>query len=133
MEECRVLENGRLNILLRGLAPFRVVEEQPGEPYRLAAVSYRQESGGEASAMAPARQRILSLLGEQIEGILTVRQDVPDDVFVNALCQSLEFSPVERQSLLECETTEDRGIQLLELLRFHRLEGACPGGSPTLH
>jgi len=134
LEECDLLDNGRFNILLRGIARFRVSDEHLGQPYRLAEVEYAPESEGDAAALGQARTQILAQLGEQVEGVLAVREDVPHEVFVNALSQSLDFSPVERQSLLECGTIEDRGAQLLEILRFHRLEKASrSGGDFTLH
>jgi hypothetical protein len=134
LEECDHLDNGRFNILLRGIARFRILDEHLGEPYRLAEVEYTPESDGDAAALAQVRSQILGLLGEQVEGVLSVREDVPHEVFVNALGQSLDFSPVERQSLLECGTIEGRGAQLLEIMRFHRLERAFrSGGDSTLH
>lgn len=133
MVECQALEGGRYNIVLRGLAPFRVLDEHPGEPYRLAEVEYRHETMGEAKAIADSRGRVLALLGESVEGVLAVREDVPNDVFVNALCQGLELSPLERQSLLECESIEGRSARLLEILEFRRLDRHAPGSPPTLH
>ena len=134
VEECALLDDGRFNILLRGISRFRVLEEQLGEPYRLADVEYLPEGEGEHSLLGDLRRDILALLGQGVEGVLAVREDVPHEVFVNALCQSLDLSPVERQSLLECGTMEARGSQLLEILRFHRLEKASrTGGDSTLH
>ena len=134
LEECDLLENGRFNILLRGIARFRVLDEHVGEPYRLAEIEYAPEGEGDADALGLTRTQILALLGEQVEGVLAVREDVPHEVFVNALSQSLDFSPVERQSLIECGTIEERGSQLLEILKFHRLErGFRSGGDSTLH
>src|SRR5262245_59961796 len=38
IEQCEPLDQGRYNIVLRGVSRFRIVEEQEGEPYRVAAV-----------------------------------------------------------------------------------------------
>jgi hypothetical protein len=57
--------------------------------------------------------------------------DVPDAALVNGLAQGLDLPPVERLSLLDCDTLEARARRLLELLEFHALEGG--GSSHTLH
>jgi Lon protease-like protein len=134
LEECDPLDDGRFNILLRGLARFRVLDEHFGQPYRLAEVEYTPESDGNPAALVQVRAQVLAFLGRQVDGALAVREDVPHEVFVNALGQSLDLSPVERQSLIECGTIEDRGTQLLEILKFHRLERASrSGGDSTPH
>src|SRR5262245_7327661 len=38
IEQCEPLEDGRFNIVLRGVSRFRVLQEHAGEPYRLASI-----------------------------------------------------------------------------------------------
>jgi len=64
-----------------------------------------------------------------------IKPDVPADVFVNALSQSLDLGAVERQSLLECDGVLERYRRLLSILDFRQLERARPAGpsEPTVH
>src|SRR5262245_48992278 len=59
MEECDVLDDGRFNILLRGIARFRVLDEHLEEAYRVAEVEYTPESDGEPAALAKIRAQVL--------------------------------------------------------------------------
>ena len=51
------LDDGRYNILLLGQSRFRVLEEQDGEPYRLAAVEELPDPAGDAASLDPLRDR----------------------------------------------------------------------------
>ena len=51
IEQCEPLENGRYNILLRGLSRFRVLEEQDGEPYRLATILPLADGQGDQASL----------------------------------------------------------------------------------
>jgi hypothetical protein len=61
-----------------------------------------------------------------------LQTELPHDVFVNALCQTLTLSPVERQSLLDCDTILARYTRLLEILDFLLLEQTY-GRGKTIH
>lgn len=119
-----VLPDGRYNIMLRGLSRFRLLAEHDGHPYRLATVELLEDELGDAAALAAGRAK----LGEAIAlasggpAVVVVQPELPDDVFVNALCQSLPLEPVERQSLLDCACVSERCGRLLEILDFKRLE-----------
>ena len=97
------LDDGRYNILLLGQSRFRVMAERDDEPYRLA--------DGAA---------------------LHLKGDVAPTVLVNGLCQGLDLPPVEKLSLLGCDTVDSRARRLLEILEFHALERTA-GRSGTLH
>jgi hypothetical protein len=51
---------------------------------------------------------------------------------VNGLSQGLDLPPVEKLSLLGCDTLEGRARRLLGILEFHALERTS-GRSGTLH
>ena len=51
---------------------------------------------------------------------------------MNGLSQGLDLSPVEKLSLLDCDTVEARARRLLALLEFYALERAA-GRRRTLH
>jgi Lon protease-like protein len=133
VEQCERLADGRYNIVLKGVARFRVLEEHPGKPYRRARVEGVPELFGEPSALDHARRRAMDAIGAAAEGgaVLVVQPELPHDIFANALCQSLELTPVERQSLLEAPTILERYERLASILEFRRLERQAHGGRET--
>jgi len=58
--------------------------------------------------------------------------ELPHELLVNALSQSLGLRPVEKQSLLDCDTLEARYARLIEILEFHILEDTA-GSSASVH
>ncbi len=124
VHQCERLEYGRFDILLRGACRFRIVEEHAGEPYRVATVESLPETPGDTEALGMMRRKVMAAIGRAADGpaVLVLQTELPHDVFVNALCQSLSLTPVERQSLLSCDTTLARGARLLEVLEFKLLE-----------
>lgn len=124
------LEDGRFNIVLRGLEKFRVLHEEPGRAYRVASVMPLPEPLAEADRPTLQRERLRleALLASVIERAGNGPRfppAVPDDDLVNALSQYLEFEPVERQALLERDGVLSRCRALIELLEMKTL---APGG-----
>jgi Lon protease-like protein len=117
------LDDGRFNIVLRGMSKFRIVDENQDRSYRLAHVESIGEPvrDDERDAMRTARRRLESLLVPQPEG-RGVDPKVPptmnDEDLVNALAQYLELEPVEKQALLEREGLLARCRSLIELLEM---------------
>jgi len=127
MEQCEALPDGRFNILLRGISRFRVLQEHAGEPYRLASVEPLSDLiGDDAGRLANARKKVLAAIGRAADGpaVLVMQPELPHDVFVNALAQSMDLTPVERQSLLDCDRVLLRYERLLEILDFKAIEAA---------
>ena len=124
IEQCEPVENGRYNILLRGVSRFRIREEQEGEPYRLALVDPLPDGVGDDASLEELRKRLLAALAKSADGptTLVLQDELPHELFVNALCQSMKLTPVERQSLLDCDTVAGRCTRLLEILDFLFLE-----------
>ncbi len=137
IEQHEALPDGRCNIVLRGLTRFRILEEHGGEPYRVASVAPLADQPGEAAPVEAARHALMAAIGRAPDGplVLVIKPEVPDDVFVNALSQSLALSAVERQSLLECDGVLDRYRRLLAILEFRQLEHArgTADGDPRIH
>lgn len=134
MEQCEPLNDGRFDIVLKGASRFRIREEHGGKPYRLASVDPAPETAGETAALDDARARVLASFGRTSEGpaLLVTRADLPHELFVNALCQSLGLTALEQQSLLDSDSLLDRYARLLEILDFRLLErtyGRCGGES----
>jgi len=128
------LEQGLCNVVLRGLTRFRVLEEHPGEPYRRASVEALPDAAGDAAALEQLRRRVLAAIARATDGptALILQGELPHEMFVNGLSQSLSLGAVEKQSLLDCDTLEARCARLLEILDFRLLERAA-GRSSAVH
>jgi Lon protease-like protein len=137
VDHAEPLADGRYNIVLRGLGRFRILGEQAGRAYRIAEIEPLAERGADdAAALGEARRKALEALGRAAQGsaVVVLQTDLPDEVFVNALCQSLPLTALERQSLLELDSVLGRCRQLTELLEFRLLErSAGRGPSGTVH
>jgi Lon protease-like protein len=137
IDECQRLEGGRYNLVLKGIARFRVVEERAGEPYRLASVEYHGDAMGDPASLESSRDRLLKALASLAEGaaVFLSRPDLSHELFANAVCQYMDLQPVEKQSLLDCESVALRYARLLEILEFRSLERTFLGGNttPTIH
>ena len=135
IEQCDALENGRFNIVLRGLSRFRILEEHEGEPYRVASIEPLPDRVDEDDDLDAARQLLMAAIGRAADGpaVLVMQPELPHDVFVNALCQSLALSPVEQQSLLDCDTILGRCTRLLEILDFRLMERRHGRAGQSLH
>ncbi|MCX6551072.1 MAG: LON peptidase substrate-binding domain-containing protein [Acidobacteria bacterium] len=116
------LEDGRYNLVLRGVEKFRIVKEEDlTRAYRRATVDYFEEQMSVADHEAVRRQR------HHIERLLTTVSDAPDHPFpsnlsdeevINALSQYLDLEPIERQALLEQTGVATRCSALIELLEM---------------
>jgi Lon protease-like protein len=136
IEQHRRLDDGRYNLLLRGRVRFRVLREEPGEPYRLAHVEALAEAGRDEQSLSRERPRILAAVARATDGpsLLVMQKDLPADLFVNAVCQTIGLKPVERQALLESETVPQRARRLVQLLEFQALERSLGRREvPTVH
>ena len=116
------LDDGRFNIVLRGMEKFRITSEEDGRPYRLAHVDSVRELPPDAfrEEMRAARRRLEALLVPQPVGRPEPKMPtaMPDEELVNALAQYMEFEPVEKQALLERENLLERCRSLIELLEM---------------
>ena len=123
------LNDGRFNIVLRGLERFRVIgEEEPSASvlYRRAYISPLAEINApdRPELLKSERQKLEVLLAPLFSGTLAARglpQQMPDDELVNALAQYLELEPIEKQALLERDGALSRCRSLVELLEMKAL------------
>jgi uncharacterized protein len=132
------LDDGRFNIVLRGIEKFRVTGEQFGKAYRQAEVQALVEDTPETerAAIRAQRQRLEAVLAAAVErsgGEPRFPPAVGDEDLVNALAQYLDFEPLERQALLECEGVLARCRGLIELLEMHRLSGGSAWKGRSIH
>jgi Lon protease-like protein len=139
------LPGGRFNIVLSGIARFEIVEEEPPAGERM----YRQALVRLLDDPYPHEDRstVLALRGEvhdlmrQLLGIVAPGRvemfeqqpivKVDDEAFVNAMAQSIDFSPPEKQALIESESIRERYERLADFMRF-RLAELSSGSSPGI-
>lgn len=117
------LTDGRFNIVLRGLAKFRVASEDASRSYRIASVETIVEPPveGDREALREARRRLETLLVPQPSGRgvdTTMPSSMSDEDLVNALAQYLDLEPLEKQALLERDGLLARCRSLIELLEM---------------
>jgi hypothetical protein len=127
------LDDGRYNIILRGLEKFRVLGEiqtSDGRPYRQARIESIDEPLSEAvrTRLHQDRSRLEALLGSEAPRIAGTT--ISDADLVNALAQYLDLEIVERQALLEREGLPARCQALIDLLEI-KMISARHGFSPS--
>jgi Lon protease-like protein len=131
------LPDGRYNIILRGLTRFRIVDEDHHRPYRLARVTSLSDAVGpaERERVGEARRRLESLIKPRLagRGLARVLPTMADEDLINLAAQCLDFDPLEKQALLECETLFARCRSLIELLEMHLLAARAPSRASGRH
>ncbi len=132
------LSDGRFNLLLQGIAEFRVAQEIRERAYRRARVEWcasaRQGADFGEVESAEIRRLLVELMGDEGEQILNgvLELKLSSWQIVNFLCFHLEFDPLEKQALLEA--LDQRASYLQDLLIFKLQErksgtGGQDGGS----
>ena len=117
------LDDGRYNIVLRGLEKFTITDEDRSRAYRIARVESIMETVADVDrdTMQRERRRLESLLVPQPSGRGVDPKMPPsmaDEDLINALAQYLELEPVEKQALLERDGLLARCRSLIELLEM---------------
>ena len=119
------LDDGRYNIILRGLEKFAIhSEEMPavGRLYRSAVITPIDETvrPGDRDELRRGRKRLQNLLTPLFNGSMEGRlpEAMPDEDLVNALAQYLEFDPMEKLALLERPGALARCRSMVELLEM---------------
>jgi hypothetical protein len=131
--------DGRYNLVLRGLDKFRIVAEDHERSYRRARVDLLPEptlAPAEREAIHRQRARLESLLGPESESRRREARTpaaMSDDDLVNALAQYLDFEPLEKQALLERPCLRTRAASLVELLEMKIITARTPGPSKVAH
>ncbi len=131
------LEDGRSNIVLRGIARFRIdeeLEDSASRPYRVARVTPLLEKVLDEEALTDSLARVLHEIGQIDEGMsLLARSDeAPKALVVNMLAQLLPLGELERQSLIEAHTVDERARRLAEILDFARLSRTAPASDSAI-
>ncbi|PJG47861.1 ATP-dependent protease [Sphingobium sp. LB126] len=118
------LEGGRYNILLKGLARFRVVRELD-VPTAFRQIEADVESIGqedeilsavERAALEQESRRFADALGYVVDWTAVSRLD--DMALVNGIAQIVPFDPAAKQTLLEADTLNERADRIIQLMQI---------------
>lgn len=122
--DIEAMEDGRFNVVLEGLARFRVVEEID------ASTSFRQVraeieeiseidevlASAERAALEIEAKKFAELQGYQVDWDSIGRLD--DLSFVNGIAQIAPFDAASKQALLEVDGLSNRTEMIIQLLEF---------------
>jgi uncharacterized protein len=130
------LPDGRYNLILDGLAEFRVVREVRERPYRQAQVQWCPAAAAELAldplAMEGLRDLLVAYLGEPAREVwrsLVEQRGLRNAELINFICFHLDIPPIEKQTLLEARG--GRAECLIDVLTFKLEERKLgPAGSP---
>ena len=123
------LGDGRFNILLQGLGRFEIEQELGTESYRQGRIVLKDGSQPETNLPREVRNELLTVVAgfmrskeDEVALSALLRQPVYDDVLVQNLSFALDFTPLEKQFLLEAESLIQQARRILDLLQFKRHE-----------
>lgn len=118
------LEGGRYNILLKGLARFRVVRELD-VPTAFRQIEAEVEpmaeedeilSAVERASLEQESRRFADALGYVVDWTAVSRLD--DMALVNGIAQIAPFDPAAKQTLLEADTLSERTDRIIQLMQI---------------
>ena len=119
------LPDGRFNILLQGLRRFEIEHEIGTESYRQGRIVLKDLSQPDTALPVEVRKELIKVVGgfmrnrEDASALSALlRQTIHDDVLVQNLSFALDFTPLEKQFLLESESLLQQARRLLDLLQF---------------
>jgi len=132
------LDDGRYNIVLRGVDRVRIVEEDRSRSYRRARFEPLPESrvaAEDRDSVRTHRAKLESLsLGFQKAGADSrTTAAMSDEDLVNTLAQYLPLEALEKQALLELHGLRRRAESLVELLEMKLIIAKTPGLSNVAH
>jgi Lon protease-like protein len=128
------LDDGRYNVVLRGIEKFTIAaEETPavGRLYRSAVITPVDETvrDFERDRLRQERKRLEQLLAPLLANGIErhLPPAMPDEDLINALAQYLEFDPIEKLALLERDGVVARCRSMVELLEMKAMSGSGNG------
>lgn len=123
--EFEALEGGRYNIILSGLARFRILRElDVSTPFRQVEAEVEPQPDGERAPLTPVMRaaleqearRFAERLGYMVDWAAVARLD--DVALVNSIAQVAPFDAASKQALLEAESLAERAEQAMQLMQF---------------
>lgn len=125
-------EDGRYMITLTGISRFRIQSEIDGfAPYRRCSVSWEgfsRDLGGTETDPCFSRNRFLDLLSRffasrHLQTDWDALKEAEDELLINSLSMLLDFTPEDKQALLEAPSLQTRRETLVTLLEFQMRSG----------
>lgn len=124
ISDVEALEDGRYNIVLEGIARFRLVKElSVTTPFRQieAEVESPPETDGvlasvERAALEQESRRFAEAQGYAVDWNAVARLD--DEALVNGIAQVAPFDAAAKQALLEATSLNDRTELIIQLMQF---------------
>ena len=120
------LDDGRFNVVLRGLEKFRIQHEDHTKAYRQATTEIITDAEGAVDQLNADRRRLERVLDHRLTAAGSESRVPPgmaDMDLVNALSQYLDLDPVEKQALLERHSVSERCRSLIDVLEMRALLG----------
>jgi Lon protease-like protein len=125
------LPDGRYNILLYGLDRYEICEQFYEKSYRQATVRLKPlpseplQDRSLRTNLVQLLHRYMQIFESSSLSWAFLESNVDDQVFLNHVAACLEFTPVEKQFLLEANTVTQQGRRLSDLLQFklHERDG----------
>lgn len=123
--EFEALDDGRFNIILTGIARFRVMRElEVTTPFRQVEAEVETISAHEGDVLAPVEraaleqesQRFAKSHGYVVDWEAVSRLD--DASLVNGIAQIAPFDPASKQVLLEASSLRERADRAIQLMQF---------------
>ncbi|MEJ7623329.1 MAG: LON peptidase substrate-binding domain-containing protein [Pyrinomonadaceae bacterium] len=126
IRESEMLEDGRSNIVILGLARFRLVEYmETGDPYLVADIDFFEDDAGDADTIAPLAEEVFTLFQRMAvaafkmsggRGRLPEIQNTDAEALSFLICAAFNFENEKKYSLIEMASTEERLNELREIL-----------------
>lgn len=123
------LEDGRFNILLKGLFRFSVKDQFFDKNYREAFIEPFAQDNAEGSLPLKLKEDLNTLLKKRIDWVKGdnsllsfLNPEIDDETLIHGLSYRLPFSPLEKQFLLESEHLVQQAKRLTELIQFQTSE-----------
>ncbi|MFV0624212.1 LON peptidase substrate-binding domain-containing protein [Sphingomonas sp. ac-8] len=132
--DVEALPDGRYDIVLEGLARFRVLRElDVATPFRQVEAELLENAPAATLAMAERAslemesRRFAEVQGYSVDWESVARLD--DETLVNGVAQIAPFDPASKQALLEAETLSARAELIVQLMQFFSRHGDEEGGT----
>jgi uncharacterized protein len=117
------LDDGRYNIVLEGIAKFRLISElSVATPFRQIEAELEEDVPAPPLAMArrasleEESRRFADRQGYAVDWSAVARLD--DESLVNGIAQIAPFDAAAKQALLEARTLEERAELIIQLMQF---------------
>lgn len=122
--DIEALEDGRFNVVLEGVARFRVIEEiDASTAFRQVRAEIEADreidevlASAERAALEIESRKFAELQGYQVDWDSIGRLD--DMAFVNGIAQIAPFDAASKQALLEVDGLANRAELIIQLLQF---------------